>query len=255
MAELGDIINAAATKYGVDPAYLTRVAQIESSMNPNAANGKAKGLYGFMPTTAAHYGLADPFDPVASSDAAARLTRDDQSYLAAHLGRAPTPAELYLAHQQGAGGSSALLQNPNVPAVTLVGSGAISGNGGSPNMTAGQFASMWAQKYGGHTAPGNTAGMSATGVTGNLGTGALPVFARSTGAPAGTPAPITVQKPPGWDDIPPMPQGPDMSQILAAVQQAPQPAAPDPNAEQKTLADALAKRRALLSIRPVVAPV
>lgn len=249
MAQLGDIINAAAAKRGVDPAYMTRIAQIESTMNPNANNGVAKGLYQFVPSTAAHYGLSNPFDPVAASDAAARLTLDDQNYLASHLGRAPTPAELYLAHQQGAGGATALLKNPDAPAASLVGSSAIRSNGGDANMTAGQFASMWAQKYAG-PAPASTAGLSATGVTGNLGTGALPVFARSTA----TPAPIAVQKPAGWDNIPPMPQGPDMSQIMAAVQTTPQPDNPDTSSAQG-LAAALAKRRALLSIRPVVAPV
>ncbi len=72
------------------------------------------------------------------------------------LGRPATGAELYLAHQQGPQGAAALLHNPTANAVSvltpLYGSAAkaqaaITQNGGTPDMTAGQFANMWESKY------------------------------------------------------------------------------------------------------------
>ena len=142
-------IDAAASKHGVNPDTLHRMAMIESSGNPNAVTGSARGLFQFMPETARQYGLSDPFDPAASADAAARLMKDNKAALTQALGREPTEGELYLAHQQGAEGAAKLLANPNAPAVSLVGQSAVTSNGGSPGMTAGQFANKWTSKFGG----------------------------------------------------------------------------------------------------------
>lgn len=148
MTALGDIITAAATRYGLDPAVMLREAQIESGMNPSATNPSgAAGLFQFIPSTAAHYGLSNPLDPVASSDAAARLMRDNAAVLSRALGRDPTGAELYLAHQQGAGGAAKLLSHPDVPAASVVGIRAVTGNGGSPDMLSNQFSQLWANRY------------------------------------------------------------------------------------------------------------
>ncbi|MGZ5241183.1 MAG: transglycosylase SLT domain-containing protein [Caldimonas sp.] len=149
----GDAIDAAAAANGVSAAYLRKVASIESSGNANARNGPASGLFQFMPDTAARYGLSDPTDPVAASNAAARLTRDNQAALTKALGRAPTMGELYLAHQQGAEGAAKLLTNPNATAASLVGIKAVTGNGGSADMTAAQFAGKWTSRLGDTPAP------------------------------------------------------------------------------------------------------
>lgn len=144
-----DYITSAATKYGVDPAYLAHTAQIESGMNPNNVNptSGAAGLFQFVPSTAKQYGLSNPMDPAASADAAARLTADNTKALTAALGRAPTPGELYLAHQQGADGAAKLILNPNAPAVSSVGLGAVMNNGGAQSMTGRQFANMWTGRF------------------------------------------------------------------------------------------------------------
>ena len=63
------------------------------------------------------------------------------------LGRAPTDAELYLAHQQDGSGAAKLLTNPNTPAGQLVNPKAISANGGDPNAPAKQFTDMWIKKF------------------------------------------------------------------------------------------------------------
>lgn len=134
--------------YGLPQGYLGQVAQIESGGNPNAQNpnSSAGGMFQFLDSTAKQYGLTDKTDPYASADAAARLAADNQAYLRKVLGRDPTAGELYLAHQQGAAGAAQLLSNPNAPASSVVGNSAVNLNGGSPGMTAGQFADQWTGK-------------------------------------------------------------------------------------------------------------
>lgn len=146
---LDDAINASAAKYGIDPEYLRRTAQVESGGGRNLSNpmSSAKGPFQFIDSTAKQYGLTDPNDPVQSADAAARLALDNKNALTKTLGREPTPGELYLAHQQGAGGAAKLLQNPNQPAVGLLGQSAVINNGGSPAMTGAQFAQGFTRKF------------------------------------------------------------------------------------------------------------
>lgn len=153
-------IEAAAAKHGVKPDTLHKIAAIESDNNPDAVNpnSSAKGLFQFTNATAKQYGLSDPKDAGASADAAARLLLDNQKSLKQALGRDPTDAELYLAHQQGAGGAAKLLANPNANAVALLGRDAVLNNGGTPDMTAGQFAQKWTSKF--DNAPDGTGGAS-----------------------------------------------------------------------------------------------
>src|SRR5574343_219036 len=144
-------INAATAKYNLDPGFLPRLAQIESNGDVNAKNPRssAAGPFQFITSTARQYGLSNPYDPAQAADAAARLALDNKAVLARALGRDPSPGELYLAHQQGAGGAAKLLANPDARAADIVGMKAVTLNGGSPNMTAGQFASKWVNKFGG----------------------------------------------------------------------------------------------------------
>jgi hypothetical protein len=149
-------ITAAAQKYESQrpglAAYLGRTSQIESGGNPNAYNAqsKAAGPFQFVPSTGAAYlNGKSPFDLAGSADAAARLALDNDKALTKSLGRAPTDAELYLAHQQGAGGAAKLLANPNARAGDLVGNSAIASNGGNPNAPASAFTNLWATKFNG----------------------------------------------------------------------------------------------------------
>ncbi|MDL2203514.1 transglycosylase SLT domain-containing protein [Brucella intermedia] len=141
-------IMQAANRYGIDPSALMRIAQIESGGNPNAKNptSSAGGLFQFIDGTAKQYGLQNRYDPFQASDAAARLARDNSSYLSGILGRDPSAGELYLAHQQGAGGAGKLLSNPNARAVDILGEKAVRLNGGTPEMTAQEFANKWINK-------------------------------------------------------------------------------------------------------------
>jgi hypothetical protein len=109
-------------------------------------------------STAQHYGMTDPFDYGQSADVAAHLAADNKVALTKSLGRPPTDQELYLAHNQGAGGAHVLLANPNVPAGQLLPAfrthdgklvDPIRDNGGDPNAPAIAFTSMMTQKYNG----------------------------------------------------------------------------------------------------------
>lgn len=129
--------------------YFDVLAQLESSGNPSAINKDtgAAGLFQFMPKTAKAYGLQDAHDPTQALEAVGRFTEDNAKVLRKKLKREPSDGELYLAHQQGATGASKLLANPNKLAVDVVGKRAVTLNGGSEDMTAGEFASLWTSKF------------------------------------------------------------------------------------------------------------
>jgi hypothetical protein len=69
------------------------------------------------------------------------LTKQNSAALTKDLGWQPQPWEVYLAHQQGLRGATALIHaDPNANAAEVVGNPeAISLNGGTPDMSAGQF--------------------------------------------------------------------------------------------------------------------
>lgn len=159
--EVSAAIDTASARHGVPKEYLTRTASLESGGRTDATNpnSSAGGLFQFTNGTAKQYGLDNKNDANSSADAAARLALDNKRALSSRLGREPNDGELYLAHQQGAGGASALLANPNanvIEALTPAYGGdrakataAVVNNGGDPRMTAGQFASIWTGKFSG----------------------------------------------------------------------------------------------------------
>jgi len=66
-----------AAHWGVPPALMAGQLMAESGFDPNAGSAAgAQGIAQFMPSTAAAYGLADPYDPVAAIDAEAHLMSD-----------------------------------------------------------------------------------------------------------------------------------------------------------------------------------
>ncbi|WP_455480473.1 transglycosylase SLT domain-containing protein [Bartonella sp. B12(2025)] len=134
-------IAQAAQKYGLPENFLKRVAMIESHGNPNAKSKKssAGGLYQFLDSTAKQYQLNNKFDPFQATDAMGRLTKDNVRYLQTALGREPSEAELYLAHQQGPAGAVKLIKNPNMLASQLLGRQEVTLNGGWSEATARDF--------------------------------------------------------------------------------------------------------------------
>ena len=148
-SDVKSAIAAAAQRNGVPEDDLTQIAWVESKFDPNARNpgSSAGGLFQFTDPTARAYKLANKFDAVASSEAAARLYSDNKRALEGRLGRQVNLGELYLAHQQGAKGASDLLSNPDKLAIDVVGRDAVLKNGGDETMTAAQFASRWTSKF------------------------------------------------------------------------------------------------------------
>jgi hypothetical protein len=67
----------AASRWNVAAALLAGQLMAESGFDPNAGSpAGAQGIAQFMPSTAAAYGLGDPFDPVQAIDAEAHLMSD-----------------------------------------------------------------------------------------------------------------------------------------------------------------------------------
>lgn len=157
--DIQELIRKRAAAAGVDPSVALKIAGIESNMDPNAnkdTSSQYKGLYQFGPSAWATHGKGDIYDPTSNTDAFLNLYKANSSTLQNNLGRAPTPGEVYLAHQQGAAGATALLQNPDKKAVDVIAPfygnrrtavSAIKNNGGDPNGTAGDFANKWLNKF------------------------------------------------------------------------------------------------------------
>lgn len=140
--------------------YAARVLDLESSGGKITDNPKSSafGKYQWIPSTAAQYGITPDSSDKEQDAAFERFTNDNRTALRSALNREPTPAELYLAHQQGAGGAAALLSNPSQPAIVALTAvygdsqkarEAILLNGGGEGMTAGQFTSLWSNKFNG----------------------------------------------------------------------------------------------------------
>lgn len=76
-AQYRDPILRSAARWGVPPALMAGQLMAESGFDPNAGSSAgAQGIAQFMPSTAAAYGLANPYDPVAAIDAEAHLMSD-----------------------------------------------------------------------------------------------------------------------------------------------------------------------------------
>lgn len=76
-AQYREPILRSAARWGVPPALMAGQLMAESGFDPNAGSpAGAQGIAQFMPSTAAAYGLADPYDPVAAIDAQGHLMSD-----------------------------------------------------------------------------------------------------------------------------------------------------------------------------------
>jgi hypothetical protein len=104
---VGDAIDAAAARHGLDPATLKGIASIESSWNPDSNRNKAtqyKGLFQMGTDEWRQYGgKGDVYNAADNADAAARMLSDHSRWFQDNYGRSPNPGELYMMHQQGRG--------------------------------------------------------------------------------------------------------------------------------------------------------
>lgn len=140
-------------EYDLPSGFLATTASIESSLGKNMSNkvSSAKGMFAFIDSTAKQYDV-DVYDWKSSSLGAAKLAAANKKSLQERLNRTDiSGAELYLAHQQGAGGAASLLSRPTAMAVDVVGTKAISNNVPSDKkgttFTAQQFSDLYFDKY------------------------------------------------------------------------------------------------------------
>jgi hypothetical protein len=76
-AEFRQSLERAASRWNVSAALLAAQLMAESGFDPMASSpAGAQGIAQFMPSTAAAYGLANPFDPAEAIDAQAHLMSD-----------------------------------------------------------------------------------------------------------------------------------------------------------------------------------
>jgi len=146
---------------GLPNNYLETVSMLESSGGANTGDGKYVGVFQIGPE------VAEPVrrNARAASRPPASTRRWQPSWLArtrlscaSASAREPEGWEIYLAHQQGASGASALLAAPQQRAVdvltavygdSLKAQQAIIKNGGNTNMSAGEFTALWKSKFAG----------------------------------------------------------------------------------------------------------
>lgn len=145
-------IKAASEQYDVSPEYMQAMALIESRGNPKAVSKTgASGTYQFTYGTGKQYGLiADGvdhrFNQASNTKAAARYAADNRATLRKSLKREPEPWELYMAHQQGAGGVSQLYSAAKTGKISAELRKNMDVNGGA-GMNAFQFLSKWKSDY------------------------------------------------------------------------------------------------------------
>lgn len=143
-----------AQAQGVDPNTLLSMTYIESKFDPNAANSAYGGLHQI--SKAQHSKWADP---EYNTREALKLYKANEAY-ARKQGITFDVGNAYLFHQQGLGGATALLKNPNLSAaealkktsqwknkdVSWINKNVIEANGGRANMSATEFANLWRNK-------------------------------------------------------------------------------------------------------------
>lgn len=163
-------IAEAAKKHGVAPGLLATFARIESGGRPGVQTGSYKGLFQLSNAEfRKNGGEGDIFDPAANADAAAAKLKTEAAKFQDEYGRAPTPLDLYMIHQQGEAGYASHVANPDAPAwqnMASTGEGrqkgerwakqAIWGNipddvkerfpGGVESVTSGDFFNIWREK-------------------------------------------------------------------------------------------------------------
>lgn len=151
---------------GMSSGGLARLVQVESGGKDVTNKFGYTGYAQFGKSEWATYGAGgDPHNFADSVAAAQRYAIANARILTPVLGRQPTDAELYLAHQQGAAGATKLLAIPNAPAAQAIGYSAVYNNlptsmrSQAGSITSQQFVAYWTHKFNG-TSPANVVGPS-----------------------------------------------------------------------------------------------
>jgi len=120
-----------AMRWNVSPRLLAAQLLAESNFNPTAVStAGAMGIAQFMPGTAASYGLTDPFDPVASISAQARM----MSELIARFRSIPLALAAYNAGPGAVGSCNCVPPYPETKAYLARIMALLDGSGASPGI-------------------------------------------------------------------------------------------------------------------------
>ncbi|MEO6381986.1 MAG: hypothetical protein ABIO35_08310 [Nitrobacter sp.] len=189
--EFDSSLEAEAKRVGISPDVMRRYVQIESGGDVRAQKGSYKGLLQLSDDEFARHGGGDIFNPGDNLRAGANSLKARSDTLEKQLGRAPSATELYLAHQQGVGGLSAHIANPDAPAWQNMAStaegakkgadwakAAIWGNipadvraqfpDGVDSVTSRQFMQVWQRKVEGQLVPGTHLDIAADNASARL---------------------------------------------------------------------------------------
>src|ERR1041385_1460159 len=148
-----DIIKKVIKTYphGFSTKGLVTTILIESGGNPNAES-EGGGYVGLGQVGLSEYEEYGPkgghrLNPEDNLMCVCNLAQCNSHLLRHGLGREPTDAEIYLAHQQGGMGALKLIKHPNTRAGDLVGDSHIRENGGNANNPAFVFVQHWTNKF------------------------------------------------------------------------------------------------------------
>lgn len=231
-SSIDEALRLASEQTGVDPAILRAIVKIESGGDPRNATGSYKGLFQLSPSEFKRAGgTGDIFDPQANALAGAAKLKADGEAFQGKYGRAPTPGELYLVHQQGEGGAAAHFANPDAPAWENMASTAegrqkgdgwakqaIWGNvpgdmkakfGSVENLTSRDFAALWNAKVEGGRAASHAGGQGTATVA-------------KSDDPIRSAPPVAAAQ----DVSGPANDGPDFSQLASLIAPQPSPMTP-----------------------------
>lgn len=151
--DLIDKIRAAAQAKNVDPDVAVKIAQAESSLNPEAGakTSSAKGLFQIVNKTWSGAGgkPGQQKNPDENIRVGTDLIASNTDFLRKNLGRDPRASEVYAAHFFGPTGASTLLAAaPDTPAAQLFSEKVLKANPQLQGKTADQIRGMLQQKMG-----------------------------------------------------------------------------------------------------------
>jgi hypothetical protein len=167
--QVEDALAKASAATGVPVSRLRVFTRIESGGRPDAATGSYHGLLQLSRDEFTRRGGRNIYDPYENALIGAKKLAEEAATYETKRGRAPSDADLYLVHQQGAGGEAAHSSRPDAPAwQNMAGTAegrrrgvdwardAIWGNvpedvraqypGGVDSLTSGQFSNIWRDK-------------------------------------------------------------------------------------------------------------
>lgn len=151
--QIVEMIRRKAAEYDFDPDLAVRIAELESSLNPNARNRRSSATGLYQLTDARRREIGAPAKRVLSLDEQVdyglKSLSQASKYLEDRLERKPEPFEIYAAHFSGPLGSVKVLKaDPSLPIDRVLSVKAVKSNPDLRGRTTGQVVSTWQDKLG-----------------------------------------------------------------------------------------------------------